>query len=696
MPFAGDILAWDNARAVGTDAADNVYVLGEYTGTVDFDPGPGVFGLSATGTVDLFLAKYTPAGTFAWAKGIGGGSGQEMRPEDLAVDRAGNTYLIGAFNGSIDFDAGPGTTTLTSGGNDVFAWFVAKYDSNGNFVWVKSPSGRVVIQGVAVDGAGNVLLGGSFISRVDFDPGPGVFHLVSASPFVLDSFAWKLSGAGDFIWARHLSGSAASIAGDHAGDSYVVRQRTNSPRSPETPTPRGILVTKLNVAGAVLWTRSLAGRVFFDSARPRGIALDTANNLYIGGTLQGTIDFDPGPGAFNLTNRSPSHTNAFIVKLTNAGNFAWAQRVGGDAGREVADVTVDRLGRVYLIGEFTGVADFDPSPGTYHLGSHEDAIFVTQLTSGGGFGWARRLDGRGSEQGDGIAVDDRGRVTVAGRFFSADFDPGVGTVRFNSRATWDGFIAQLPEPVTLGHRTLAGNGADRVILRRRGSMLELFDVNRGTAVAAWRWEAVATVRVTGAANEDDTLDVDFTGGSFTVRGGITFSGGSAGTDRLRISGANLSYVVTGTRVAFTGGGSVLLGGVEQVRLAGGAGNNTFTVSAWTGTAVLDGGAGLDRIIASADVDFRLTDTALVRSHAGWLTLQSLEQARLTGGGRANRLDARRFSGPVTLSGGAGDDSLWSGRGNDVLQGGSGCDFVDGGLGRNILDHGPSEGCQLCW
>ena len=70
---------------------------------------------------------------------------------DIAVDANGNSYITGSFYDSSTF----GTTTLTSSGYDDI--YVAKMDSNGNWLWAKKAGGTDFDFGnsIAVDANGN-------------------------------------------------------------------------------------------------------------------------------------------------------------------------------------------------------------------------------------------------------------------------------------------------------------------------------------------------------------------------------------------------------------------------------------------------------------------------------------------------------------------------------------------------------------
>src|SRR6185503_9842807 len=110
---------------------------------------------------------------------------------------------------------------------------------------------------------------------------------------------------------------------------------------------------------------------------------------------------------------------------------------------------------------------------------------------------------------------------------------------------------------------------------------------------------------------------------------------------------------------------------------GGAGDDTFTDNILDNS--FDGGAGIDRIVETRDVNMVLSDTELaIGSESNLLT--SIEAATLTGGGGANRLDASAFTHPVILDGRGGNDTLLGGSDDDQLTGGADNDDLIGGLG----------------
>jgi hypothetical protein len=311
----------DQGNAITVDASGNVYTTGSFKETIDFDPGPAAFNLTAD-YIDVFVSKLDSSGNFAWAGKMGGlfyeyGYG-------IAADATGNVYITGFFRGlNCDFDPGPGTFYLnTYGDNDEF---ICKLDASGNFIWAKQFTAPAYYysdgHSIAVDTSGNVYTAGRFSGTVDFDPGPGTFSMKSTG--LNDAFICKLNSSGGFMWAKIVGGCQNQ---DYASS----------------------------------------------------IALDDSANIYVTGQFSYIGDFDPGPGTFNLT--APGGFDCFISKFTTSGNFVSAIRLGGTSNDHGASIAVDASANIYTTGYFGGVADFDPGPGTLNISSAGGAdVFVHKI-----------------------------------------------------------------------------------------------------------------------------------------------------------------------------------------------------------------------------------------------------------------------------------------------------------------------------
>lgn len=150
----------DASYGVATFSNGDVVVTGGWRNTTDF----GFGNVTSTGFHDIFIAKYSTAGTPIWVKTFGGGMGLSDYAYDAAVDDDDNLVVGGAASGNIDF--GGGAETM----NGLDCW-IAKYRSNGDFVWSKAFGNATFpdrCQAVAVDLFGNVIAGGFFYGEVDF------------------------------------------------------------------------------------------------------------------------------------------------------------------------------------------------------------------------------------------------------------------------------------------------------------------------------------------------------------------------------------------------------------------------------------------------------------------------------------------------------------------------------------------------
>lgn len=436
----------DLGYSVAVDGLGNVYSTGTFSGTADFDPGPGTYTLATKGDYDVFISKLDMSGNFVWAKQIGGIT--DDWGQSIAMDPLGNVCLTGFFGGVVDFNPGPAVNNYTAIARDVF---VCKLDPSGAFVWAKQFKGTTYdfdwAYSLAVDQLGNVYTTGYFSKTVDFDPGPGTYTLAASG--VTDIFVSKLDGNGIFVWAKSFPGNnleeSHSIAVDKSGNVYTTGYFGGTadfdPGVGSFPLSSNgnydVFLSKLDASGNFSWAKQF-GNSNFDSGY--SVAVDSSGNVYMTGVYEGTVDFDPGVGVCNFTTNIGDR-DIFITKFDTYGAFIWAKQIG-EYGFEVAfGITVDDRKNVYTTGQY-GLTDFDPGVSTYSLAAvANEQVFVSVLDSTGAFVWAK---GMGGERGYGIALDASRNVYVTGEFKnSPDFDPGTGVYNLTSAGDGDAFVVKL-------------------------------------------------------------------------------------------------------------------------------------------------------------------------------------------------------------------------------------------------------------
>ncbi|MBL4752230.1 MAG: SBBP repeat-containing protein [Flavobacteriales bacterium] len=312
----------DIGMSITTDSLANVYIVGVYGNTVDFDPGVAFFSLNSKGLSDIFVEKLDANGNFIWVKTMGGMDADIGT--SVAIDASGNVHVAGRYTGTADFDPSVSLFNLTSNGDE--EGFILKLDANGNLIWAKSIGGPNYdyVQSISTDAFGNVYIAGDFEGTSDFDPSGMTFNLTSNG--FDDFFIQKLDANGNFKWAKSIGGT--------------------------------------NYDGS------------------KSITTDASGSAYITGFYQGTIDFDPNGTTFNLT--SNGLTEIFVLKLDALGNFVWAESIGGASSESGFSIATNSSGKVYITGRFEGTADFDPSLGIFNLTSNGiNDVFILELRQKG-------------------------------------------------------------------------------------------------------------------------------------------------------------------------------------------------------------------------------------------------------------------------------------------------------------------------
>lgn len=437
----------------------SIRMSGSLTGTCDVDPGTGVVNLTAVGDVDPYLIKLDASGNFVWAAQFGSQYSEVIY--DLVVDDQGNTYAVGSFGHQVDFDPGPGQHIVDAGGS--IAGFIVKLNPNGQFLWVQTIISSInESYGVCLDDAGHVYMTGRFTGTVDFDPGPGAASFTSNASN--DGFVVRYNTNGTFQWCKVIAGNSAEktnkifykkgelgITGAFNGTTDFDPGTGTSSITPADPGNHyDAFFMKLDTSGQFLWVVPLQGVLNKDVS---GIALDNDGNVYITGSFNGTVDFDPSAGTHEFTNSNIRQM--YTAKYSTSGQLLFAHRLGNSGVSSGGSaLRLDENNNIYTTGFFTGLnVDFDPGPGTHTLsvagnmpGQYE--IFIYKLDSAANYVWATSCPGPNDFQaGFDLALGSGpdNEIVVVGSFHgTTDFDPGVNTFNLTAISSFqDAFIMKL-------------------------------------------------------------------------------------------------------------------------------------------------------------------------------------------------------------------------------------------------------------
>ena len=373
---------------ISSDLDGNLYVTGEFSNTVDFDPSSTTLNKSSNGGFDIFISKMDSAGNLIWSKTFGGTS--DDRGMIVKTTKKNEVLITGYYKGTVDFDPGAGVINRTSnGGEDIF---LCKLDSSGNFLWVNtygssSGSYRERGRGIELDDNDNIYLSGHFVGTVDFDAGAGTTNLTSNG--AEDSFFTKLDSNGALIWAKSW--------GSSGGDFATSLSKSNK------------------------------------------------DNFFIGGLFYGTVDFDPSSSIVNKS--SNGSADIFILKFDLSGNFDWVRTIGSASYDVSASLTNDQNENVIFTGFFNNTMDCDPDSGVANISATGlDDGYTCQFTSNGDYVWAFPINSspnNGITQG--VVSDKLGNLYMVGAFSgnNSDFDPQSTTTTLSSSGGLDAFIHKI-------------------------------------------------------------------------------------------------------------------------------------------------------------------------------------------------------------------------------------------------------------
>lgn len=426
--------------------------VGRFGYTSDFDPGPGVFNMTATYFGSHFISKLDSNGNFVWAKQINFNDFNSAYGSlDVSTDSFGNIFLLGQFRYTVDFDPGPLVFNMTSVGTTYPNNYILKLNPNGSFAWAKNvgTNNICLTKNIHSTQEGDLFLTGYFSDTFDFDPGSGIYNLVPNG--VSNIYLSKFDVSGNFIWARGFGSSddynGPLLDSDNFGNVYLTGSfNATSDFDPGTGVYNLIssgwntkYLCKFDFNGNFNWATSFPS---CDSVEFSAIEIDNSHNIYITGDFYygwNPIDIDPGIGSTLINGYDGS---VFILKLDSASNFLWVKQIGAIDSLVITynnfkptDVSSDIAGNIYAIGYFNAPVDFDPGNTEYILTPVYDltngylgAIWLLKLSSNGIFNWVKSFGGN-SEAYEllSINVSKSNAVYSSGNWFGVmDFDPGNG------------------------------------------------------------------------------------------------------------------------------------------------------------------------------------------------------------------------------------------------------------------------------
>ncbi|MFZ1688853.1 MAG: T9SS type A sorting domain-containing protein [Flavobacteriales bacterium] len=362
----------------------------------------------------LFATTFMLAQAPSWDWALGAGGTMNASGLKVAVDPLGNVYQTGYYSSpTITF----GDSTLVHAlPPNTERIFLAKYDPQGELLWVRQPGGYTSGEGlcVAADDSGNVVIGGYFQGdQIGFGTVP-----LNGSSVDNDLFVVKYDADGDALWGLSAGGMLGTapefvtdvctdadgnvlFTGYSSSDDLIIGGVTLS-----NPGPNQSFLVKLDPMGTALWVRGCYGTCSHQST---SVAVDPAGNAYLSGWFfNSPLTYD------GVATATASGYDGYLFKFTPDGDALWAKNIAGIADEEIKDITADGTGHIYAVGttesplvHFDGLQVNDPGI---------SSSFIARYDTAGTVEWARVLSDT-TWIWD-VSCDDLGNSFIAGSFRS--------------------------------------------------------------------------------------------------------------------------------------------------------------------------------------------------------------------------------------------------------------------------------------
>ncbi|MCT7997214.1 SBBP repeat-containing protein [Laspinema olomoucense] len=264
---------FDWATSITADPAGNVYAAGLTEGAPD---GQNM------GQSDAFVVKYDTQGNQIWMQRLG--TAAEDQARSVATDAAGNVYIAGITQGSLDGNTNAGSTDV----------FLTKYDASGVKLWTRqfgsaASEGMVSLSGVgnelrnvqlSIDSEGNIYLSGTTEGDLNGNTNGGG----------QDAFLVKYDPNGTQLWTEQV-GTAGDDRGwgvtvDRNGMVYWTGTTQGSLNGQPHFGSNDTFVTTLDSDGNFINSRIIATA---NDDIVQDITSDRSGNIYITGNSTGSV-----------------------------------------------------------------------------------------------------------------------------------------------------------------------------------------------------------------------------------------------------------------------------------------------------------------------------------------------------------------------------------------------------------------------
>jgi hypothetical protein len=307
------------------------------------------------------------------------------------------------------------------------------------------------------------------------------------------AFVSVFTAIGTHLWSTRISGndfdSASSVAFDSSGRLLVTGLYTSSQLLIYHATGQAAAMLSNDATGYFagfvsvfasggnhLWSTRIDGT---GDDGPSSVAFDQSGRLAVAGSYRSTplfIYHASGQVAAQLS-REGSWA-AFVSLFASNGSHLWSTRIDGSGADYAQSVAFDQTGRLAVAGYYqsTGLTIYHASgqiATTLSLNGSRGG-YVSMFSSEGNHLWSIRLDGNNDDRAYAVALDQGGRLAVAGWFVSTQlliYHPsGELTAMLPRNGTANAFVSVFASDGNHLWSTISGGTAWSVAFNLNGRL----------------------------------------------------------------------------------------------------------------------------------------------------------------------------------------------------------------------------------
>jgi hypothetical protein len=450
----------ENPGKAFVDADGNVYMMAEYSDTIDMDPGPQEDLFFPKGTPGYVLSKLNKDGGYLWTHSLYDKGSLYGSTVALIDDRL---YIGGFYQDTLFYENSNSVTELSAGAGLRSFLLILNPDGEVMEFWTFAITSEFYYTEIIRMQDGSLFVAGTMYDTI-YLRGP-----VSGLPEG-DGIFFRLSPAREVEWYTILGSTGRDYISDidYPGGNLVyfslvheewmiIQTTTGNYGFPSNGEDNSIFGS-IDLDGLPYYVQGIAGE---GADYARSIAADQDGNMYVTGQYEYSVNFAhplEDPHVVSAMN----HADGFVAKYNPEGSLLWVRTVEDTESGGIHSIQRGHEGHLYMTGQFAGAADLDPGDSSTPFSTtNKPDMYLMKMDPDGNMEWVYTFPGNDFEGIRNLSMGSNGRMHAYGYFYNQlDVNPLIqeetlittygGSDIFISAFTEEGIISSIHHDVIAG------------------------------------------------------------------------------------------------------------------------------------------------------------------------------------------------------------------------------------------------------